>query len=63
MRLNDLQDGLPEQVVAQWIARVDGEFRLESRSGEGLKVSADIPVRPSAREVSGAEPEVKAMVK
>jgi len=50
--------GLRERVQA-----LDGEFRLESRSGEGLRVTAAIPVRSNAREVSGPEPEVKAMAK
>jgi two-component system, NarL family, sensor histidine kinase UhpB len=50
--------GLRERVQA-----LDGEFRLESRPGAGLRVTAVIPVRSNAREVSGLEPEVKAMVK
>lgn len=50
--------GLRERVQA-----LDGEFRLESRSGEGLRVSAAIPVRSNDREVSSLAPEVKAMVK
>ena len=48
--------GLRERVQA-----LDGEFRLESRSGEGLRVTAAIPVRSSA--ASEVEPEVKAMAK
>ena len=50
--------GLRERVQA-----LDGEFRLESRSGEGLRVIATIPVRSNGREVSGLESEVKAMAK
>ena len=50
--------GLRERVQA-----LNGEFRLESRSGEGLRVTAAIPVRSNAREVSGLQPEVKAMAK
>ena len=50
--------GLRERVQA-----LNGEFRLESRSGEGLRVTAVIPVRSNAREVSGLQPEVKAMAK
>jgi PAS domain S-box-containing protein len=50
--------GLRERVQA-----LNGEFRLESRSGEGLRVTAVIPVRSNAREVTGLGPEVKAMVK
>jgi hypothetical protein len=41
-----------------------GEFRLESRPGEGLRVSASIPVRSTAREeIQRPEPEVKAVAK
>ena len=50
--------GLRERVQA-----LNGEFRLESRSGEGLRVTAVIPVQSNAREVSGLQPEVKAMAK
>jgi two-component system sensor histidine kinase UhpB len=50
--------GLRERVQA-----LDGEFHLESRSGEGLRVTATIPVRSNARDVSGLEPEAKATAK
>jgi two-component system, NarL family, sensor histidine kinase UhpB len=51
--------GLRERVQA-----LHGEFRLESRPGEGLRVSASIPVRSTAREeIQRPEPEVKAVAK
>jgi PAS domain S-box-containing protein len=51
--------GIRERVQA-----LHGEFRLESRPGEGLRVSAAIPIRSSARgETDSPELEVKAVSK
>jgi len=50
--------GLRERVQG-----LDGEFRLEPRLGAGLRVSATIPVRSTAREVDGLQAQAKAMVK
>jgi signal transduction histidine kinase len=51
--------GLRERVQA-----LHGEFRLESRPGQGLRVSAAIPVRSTARGVAdGPELEVRAVAK
>jgi signal transduction histidine kinase len=51
--------GIRERVQA-----LHGEFRLESRPGEGLRVSAAIPIRSSARgETDSPELEVRAVSK
>jgi len=50
--------GLRERVQA-----LDGDFRLESRPGEGLRISATIPVAVTARVGDGFESSVKAMAK
>ena len=49
--------GMRERVQA-----LDGEFHVESRAGEGLKVTAAIPIPPSGRGPGGRESDVKAMV-
>jgi hypothetical protein len=50
--------GIRERVQA-----LHGDFRLESRPGEGLKVSATIPVQWTGHEARAVESDVKAMVK
>jgi signal transduction histidine kinase len=50
--------GIRERVQA-----LHGEFWLESRPGEGLKVSAIIPVRSPGHDSDAVESDVKALAR